>query len=793
MPTRLPADRRDRRHRPGPWTARALALALAAWFVIGAAVADEHAPGANAASAIERYDELLAHVQALRAAIDRTVFDLDALAFELAFEDAATLAEWVEREIHFEPYAGVLRGPEGTLRARAGNALDQAALLARLLNDAGYEARVVMGTLTDADADALLRRALAERAPVPPVGDRAAMEAALGGMAAVLGQPLERLLSELEGTFASGSVTDARLLGEVDARALELETALASAGVVLGEGATERLRDEARSYAWVQTRLSAASPWDDHHPTGVSLARTPEVERVLEGVVPDDLLHRVRIEAWIERKEVDRLITESVMEPWERPAALVSGRAIDYANAPNGFELGPIGTFDMDAVLASTNFFVPYLNGAIAPGGLFFDLDGRALAPMIAGDQAAALVQTVGRAAESAAGALRGIGIGGDAPQEDPDDLIALVGHGLDITLIAPGGEETTYRRWVIDRLGAENRAAGDVAVDDAGIDTARALMRQQRLMVATGALPQGYLLDLALAEIEARRELFAFTVRQAFDGDPDAVLGADEVGIATAADQVLLFDAFDRPLSAAASHALATGFRAAPSVVNLTRYLAADDTLVYSVDIVANDRRVLSGAGGPALDAAAALRRGVWETVAEREALRDEDAARQVAAAEAAGPFTVLRPGAAIDAAALGLDAEAVRTLAADLERGTLVLLGTDAAERGAWWRVDPVTGTTLGVTADGRGQTMTEYTIKLYDAGFTVMFAVKGLVACESSANDLAKACCLMKAHINNVTGLGFGSVLSSGWGLAFTLATGFADVDFIGPVTGLDCSAF
>lgn len=55
-----------------------------------------------------------------------------------------------------QPYAGVLRGPEGTLAARAGNALDQALLLARLLVDAGYGAEVALTTLPeDAARDVL--------------------------------------------------------------------------------------------------------------------------------------------------------------------------------------------------------------------------------------------------------------------------------------------------------------------------------------------------------------------------------------------------------------------------------------------------------------------------------------------------------------------------------------------------------------------------------------------------------------------------------------------------------------
>lgn len=789
---------RGRRSATGVWLLRGVVAVFAAWFIASGAVADEPLSSEQASEAIARYDAILEVVGDLRAAIDRTVFDIDDLAFEFAFDDIDDIVAWAVDEIAFEPYAGVLRGPEGTLLARAGNALDQAVFVARLLNDAGFEARVALGELSDADADALLGRALAPRPAPPAIGDRAQLEDAIVRLAGLLGMPVEALMAELDATFDPVPITDAALLAEVSDRAAELEAALNAAGLDLGAGDVDRLRAEARTYAWVEARVSSNQAWTAYHPTGLVPGGYLEASEVLEGTVPEALQHRVRIEAWIESKEDDRLSRTAVMAPWENPSAVFVGQVLDYANAPNGFEVGPIGTFDLEGVLEQTNFFVPYFRGRVAPGALFFDLGGRALPPMIAGDQAAAVIQSVGRAAETGLGALRGIGIGGDQEAEDPDDIFALVGHGFDITLIAPGGDETTHSRWILDRIGAEHRANGVVAVSDGGVDVGRALLQQHRIVLTTGALPQGYLLDLALADLEARRDLLAFTLEQAFDPDPDAVLGPGAVGAEIAADQMLLFDVFDRPLGAAVEAAHGAGYRSAPSLVALTRALQDDDTLAYRIDIVANERRTLVERGGAvALDPRSSLRRGVWETVAEREALRDDDAERVIAAADTVGPFTALRPGDAIDATAFGLDAEALRNLEADLGRGSLVLVPTVPREHLAWWRVDPLTGTTLGVSADGRGQSMTEYTIQLYDMGFTVMFAVKGLMECEQISSGPARACCLLKAHLNNVTGLGLGGMVGgafgAGAGLAFTLGTGFGGTDFIGGATGLDCSAF
>jgi hypothetical protein len=154
------------------------------------------------------------------------------------------------------------------------------------------------------------------------------------------------------------------------------------------------------------------------------------------------------------------------------------------------------------------------------------------------------------------------------------------------------------------------------------------------------------------------------------------------------------------------------------------------------------------------------------------------------------------LESGDQIDAVGLGISAEAASRLSADLERGALVLLGdTSSGQDAAWWRIDPITGTTLGITADGRGQAMVEYQIQLTDNALTIMFAIKGIKDCQGIGGT-AEACCLLKAHLNNIAGLGLGGVIGaaagSGAGLLFTLTTGVAGTDFSRGM-GLQCEDF
>lgn len=785
--------------RHGTWRARARwtrnLLALAAALLLAAAPAQEARIALDdRAYALERVERMMGLLEEFRGTLDRTQFDVDALALEMAFEEPESISAWMQEQIAFEPYAGLLRGPEGTLLARAGNALDQATLLARLLGDAGYEARVALATLSEADAGRLLARASLPRAEPPPPGDVDAMHDVLTRLEGLMADS-SRLVEDLEATLDPPAVDGEALLAELDATAGRLQEALARADVTLGAGAEPALVQEARNYAWTQYRLGPSEAWSSAHPTGFDPQAPLEAEEVITDEVPEELLHRVRIEAWIERKEGDRLVREEVMSAWERPAANAHGVLLSYANAPNGYQPSTLGAFDLEEVLESTTFFAPYFGGSMAPGAQVFDLDGRTVPPDVAGDAAAAVFQTVAGQAEQAAGALGALG--NDGPDEDADELMALVGHGLDFVTIAPGGEETRYRRRLLDRLGPENRAADRIRVPEDAPDATAAVLGRQRILVTVGALPTGYLLDRTLERILESRPFFEFIVAQMAEPDHDATLAPELVPGDTALDHLLANDLFDRALALEGGE---PGFRAGPSMLVLAERIDPEggSGFVRSVDIVSNPRRVLRGEGNGAarIAADAALRRGVWETIVEREMLADEDGTI-TAAADAGGPFQVFRPGQEVDAAALGGDAEAAENLLADLARGHVVLVptATPDGDRPAWWRIDPLSGTTLGITADGRGQTMIEYEIQLYDYALTLMFAVKGLKDCQGMGGT-AEMCCLLKAHITNVAGFGMGGIVGkafgAGGGLLFTLGTGIAGVDFAGGM-GLECSEF
>jgi hypothetical protein len=129
-------------------------------------LAMDDAAGESSAPAFDEYiaakarlDKMFALLAQARSQIDRSSFDLDALLDKLDYE-AQDIIDFVKNEIRFEQYPGLLRGPTGTLMSRGGNALDQSVVLAKLLNDAGFEARIAGGKLTADQSNLLFNTSL---------------------------------------------------------------------------------------------------------------------------------------------------------------------------------------------------------------------------------------------------------------------------------------------------------------------------------------------------------------------------------------------------------------------------------------------------------------------------------------------------------------------------------------------------------------------------------------------------------------------------------------------------------
>lgn len=746
VPSSCPLDRLRR------VVARILVLALAS-FGPGTSAALAQVAAADVEAARERLAALREGADRLGEVLPDTYWNADDLAFELAFEDADTITAWVHTEIGYQAYRGVLRGPDGTLVARAGNALDQSLLLARLLADAGYESRIVRAELSEDAARALLATVAA---PAPPDYDSAAARNAYAAAGIVAAERIEEV-------GAAGEAAEARLTSEAERAADWLLATLEDAGLAPSGAPIEEVLADARDYAWVQARLGSDDPWQDLHPAAPDAASWTaglEPAEVIEGDVPAELLHRFRFQAVVERRLGSELEVQPVMAAWERPVANMTGVALSYVSMPDGFlEAGP--GVDPQQAYDATTFLAPVFNDALAGGARMFDLLGNAVPTEAAQSSAAGVFGSVAGALGDATSAISG-----------EEDAVALTAHWLEFTFVAPGGDETTHRRMVVDRLGPERRASGDASgplAEMSDEELYQALMTRHTFMVAPGRTPAAY---VAQRSVDALRDsadylsgLYEASAENARPPEPSADLAQEII----AGPLLRALEAFDD--AAFVAEGAAVAYRAVPSLLVAS---ASWDGATLRSDVVQNARRTLTIGpdGSVASDPVAALRAGVWESAAERLALIGRSDAlppeRRTATRDTLAFFEAAReqgvevrtlpPGASDAAAALDLPEASRAAIADDLDSGYAVVAAVAVPEGeplAAWWRVDPVSGETLGRGGDGRGQITAEYVT----VGFSIFTGLVGFGLCMTGDNSNA-GCCIA----DGVTGAVAGFVISS-----------------------------
>ncbi len=726
---------------------------------------------ASGTGASEGLAELRSAFSELRQDLDRTTFDFEALSFELAFEDAEGIIGAVRERIAFEQYRGVMRGQQGTLIDGAGNAYDQALLLANLLNNAGYEARIAIGEL-DGEQAAML---LAE------IGQQERTEADLAELVERL--PVGFDESALQDMAELAEDEASRLLAETDRTAAFLRQELAAAGVELPSTDSAELLQEATDYAWVEYRMSESDDWESAH---VAFGSPPEslTELVahshLDGGIPEELQHRFRFQVLIEQRLGDELEVRPVTEAWERPVANLTGVPLSYVNIPDGAEEG----LSVAEMLDGTTFFHPVFNGELAAGSQSFDANGSSAESGFTAAPAAGVFQTMGGLFGEAAGALAG--------EDDPSEFVTLTAQWLEYTFIAPGGEEVTHRRTVFDRIGLENRAAGIVELSGevSQEEAVLSLTRMNKFMVSAGRLNDSYVLDqqaeatlaiLDYAEAAAAQADVAGATPPTITGDAqDALAKLEHLSLYTA------IDSFELPADA-------VSYRHEPGLI----VFDSDATYDYArVDVVNNARRVLQtqADGLPTAAPELLLAAGVWETRIEGLPLTSRGLETlntfttfDAAAAEGVELLTIT-PADPDAVSQLQLPLSAQRAIEDDLAAGYVVISPVSVPEGSnhpAWWRVHAETGEALGRGGDGRGAEMFEYQMQIEMALARTGLAFSGVIGvgtcAATSSNPFQFSCCVWEATLITMGGAVLGAALSGAFaGAAIVM---FVGLDVVG----------
>ena len=416
----------------------------------------------EAEATIAEIKDIAADAEAVLASFSSPYLDrepvLEAADFELE-----RISQWVQTETRWVPYDGILRGSAGVLMDRRGNSADRSVLLATLLEDAGFETRLVRTTLSAEEAEALQTRYLQSMAAERP-----------SSAGATVFMPTAKSQ-------------------EVQAQARELA---ALAGIP--ESATVGSGARFSEHWWVKVRVG--SQWrniDTMEASGSFAAHAGRLETFRVDNLPDRYYHRLDFKVIVERWEAGTLVVE---EPLTQ--GIVVGKAplfteleLDFLPMAEEWVLLDEDDEGLTAVEAaeSARFWRPRLrvNDTVVLGEWFSAAGTLELPTTLA----------TAKKFEAANEALATLG-DTDRIEERPSHLAAV---WLEYSVTDPGNGTQVIRRELFDLLGGQRDPASLPAEMSLQADSIRqrglALQGRVATLVVT-ATPHGDAIDKAVFEI---------------------------------------------------------------------------------------------------------------------------------------------------------------------------------------------------------------------------------------------------------------------------------------------------
>jgi len=688
-------------------------------------------------------------VSRLKQTIDNSVFQDQELLLELEF-DTEQLISFVKNKIAFQPYQGLLRGVQGTLNSRSGNALDQSVLLAKLLNDAGLDARIATAQLSTQQSLQLLSGMANPEIP-QHIGEGADFEQALRTFNS---KKQDKVDWQKTTTFARYKKTLGALSAVLDKHQITLHEI----------DMTQRLVEASKAYFWVQYRSNPTDEWHAAHPA-FSQPVNFQLKALshFQNTVPVQYHHQLKIEAFIEQRVGDEIKKHSLMEPWIKPVANLQDKLITFSNAPSGVDVK--ADYDLSEILDKSDYFIPIFNGNKV-GDKVFDLKGRLIDTGAMSTPAGALFQTLGDKTLTAVDKLADEG----GERADGRASMQLTSQWLKFTFIYPDGTEFVQKRYLY-------QAPKSGQIED--LDVKTKLITEYNLLASSGEKTNAYLAQVFVDLVESGLPLLSASAKKVFNPQQQVAFPKQII-----ANEFELLSQYHWMQQNPEQNKSTIQFRSQASLLGFKRGYVNPETAFLSVDVIANKQTFIRQQDGKFFtDPQSALVQGVWETACEwipsqilgiagnsLDTLKVTEASLKQRI-----DFKVYQPTEQ-DQMQLNTDLNENTVLldrvSADIKQGYVVAIPVQKPNglgMTGWWRINPESGETLGMIGDGGGSEITEYLIENTQIALTLARAVNNLKKCDEKTNDLEKLCCLAETHFNNVGGLAFGGVLGAALGTA------------------------
>jgi hypothetical protein len=517
---------------------------------------------------------------------------------------------------------------------------------------------------------------------------------------------------------------------------------------------------------WVQMRAGAG--WRDLDPDASVVGALVPTDTLAPKDLPESLRHSVVLRVILELQDAtgrheEQLLSHTVYPADEAVQTLTlthTGKGLDALEQMLGApDLRQRTLGALDGVTAWTPILIV---GKTTIVDKLFTGDGK-IRP--------ANVNAFAATGRNIGGLFSDVGdaLSGEAPTAQPPAIPTA--EWLEIEVRVPGSEPRIERRSIFDLLGPAARASGQPVAVTADLLRFRALrlVGPTDILIA-GSVPSAVSVSRASATTVAR---IADNVRS-FAAMPEGAKIADVPTGPRVPLSLIRFSGQRLPVAGGLA-------MVSPNVFLMHDRFGWDSTTGASrqaeFDIVFND---MAGASFPER-----VRQGLIDTIVENALLGDPqsgNAAALEAVDLAAGrPWKQVTAGDAIQLAALSPDARS--RVAADLSAGYVVLApaGPGAVGAGeAWWRIDPRTGTTLGMMSSGGGAELVEASLAFAEgvsaaACFVgVGIAVVGIVDGSSKTVFKGAAICVAAAGVG-AAGTGLGLIAGGANAVAILLAYG------------------
>jgi hypothetical protein len=660
--------------------------------------------------------------------------------------DPQRLFAWVRDNTFWVPYRGELRGPVGVLMDRQGNSLDRAVLLATLLEKAGQTVRLAHGELTQEQAQNLLPTLVARRTVYSAMGPDAPVESRNEVRATPL-SPAETIISQYRPVVEAigGSLDVNQEALEHNAAQIDAQVAEQSARLLAAvsrpdarNGRLQRLQraiGELRDHWWVQRQNGTAWVELDLLADPAAAALTRAAESIPLGDLPAEMRHSVTLRVIAEQWSEAGLRRHKTLEYALRPA--------DQIGVPLLLQFWP------SAWLADSQG-----SGAQHTLREAADQDQWAVVLSAGGDVvASAYLVESGVDPQPKAGLFGGLSAGAaDAFENGPKNKTqgALSAVWLEYEVHTPGEPPHIARRTIFDLVGSAMRAANETSplVLDDGRKLTRglALIMRTEILPAPCALAPEFIAHLNGQSVIANRKLLTAVARGDLLPDPTSPqqLSARQLLNEAAPPISPLL-----PLSAMRLQYGVAGnavFVGRTNILTRHRFFAPKDGRVAAmdaIDIVANDVDV---------DLATAdafrvrLQQGVFDTNIETLGGLGQTTSNVAQAFAASREWVNIAPGqrAAVDTLNVPMDIR--QRIGEDVDAGyTVVAPQRPAADQtGEWWRIDPVSGSALGVGPNGWGAAIFEegsLQSSAANAGKTMIFEFSLCMAIGQGINMVRK----------------------------------------------------